>query len=242
MKALDELKRLNSISRNNNPSEWEKEDNESLKISSLNCRSLKKHFEDIAKDDILMKSDIICLNETWIESDDIIEDLLIPDYELHLNSKGNGKGVATYYKKDILKHSSDVKEDNMQLSKFTSQDVDIIMLYRSQRGDYEKLNEHIDLMMSDDKPLLIVGDFNFCYLKDKQNRTKYHLKANSFLQMISEPTHIEGHLLDHAYLRDKEGKLEGATELHSKYYSDHKSLSIILKAVTKKNKLRKKRQ
>ena len=236
MKALDELKRLNSISRNNNPSKWEKEDKKSLKISSLNCRSLNKHYEDIARDDILMKSDIICLNETWVESDDIFDELLIPDYELHLNSKGNGKGVATYYKKDIFKHSSDIKEDNMQLSKFTSDMLDIITLYRSQRGDYDKLNEMIDLMMSDDKPLMIVGDFNFCYLKNKYNRTKQHLKAKKFLQLISEPTHIEGHLLDHAYLRDNEGKLEGETEVHSKYYTDHKSLSIILKAVKNKRK------
>merc|ERR1712243_73227 len=98
-----------------------------------------KHYEDIARDDILMKSDIICLNETWVESDDIFDELLIPDYELHLNSKGNGKGVATYYKKDIFKHSSDIKEDNMQLSKFTSHMLDIITLYRSQRDDYDKL-------------------------------------------------------------------------------------------------------
>ena len=86
-------------------------------------------------------------------------------------------------------------------------------------------------MMSDDKPLMIVGDFNFCYLKNKNNRTKQYLKAKNFSQLISEPTHIEGHLLDHAYLRDKEGKLEAETEVHSKYYTDHKSLSIILKAV-----------
>ena len=69
IKALEELQRLNKISQNNNPSEWEIENKEFIKICSLNCRSLKKHHEDIAKDDLLMKSDIICLNETWEESD-----------------------------------------------------------------------------------------------------------------------------------------------------------------------------
>ena len=38
-KALVELERLNKISKNNNPSEWEKEDPNSIKITSLNCRS-----------------------------------------------------------------------------------------------------------------------------------------------------------------------------------------------------------
>ena len=124
----------------------------------------------------------------------------------------------------------------MQLTKFTSQMLDVILLYRSQRGDYDKLNEYIDSLMTHDKPLLIVGDFNFCYLKTKFNRTKNHLKAKNFLQLINEPTHIEGHLLDQAYLRDSKGMLEVESEVQSKYYTDHKSLSIILKGVNKHKK------
>ena len=229
MKALEELERLNKISKNNNPSKWEIVDNESIKVSSLNCRSLKKHYEDIEKDDIMLKSDIICLNETWADDDDIINELEIPHYELHLNSKGRGKGVATYYKKTLFKHASDIKRDNMQLSKFTSQMLDVILLYRSQGGDYDELIEHIDMMSSGEKPLLIVGDFNFCYLKRKHNRAKLHLEAKKFAQLINEPTHIEGHLLDQAYLQDKQVKLDVTTEIHSKYYTDHKGLAIILK-------------
>ena len=43
-KALEELERLNSISLNYNPSEWCKVNDGELRISSLNCRSLKKHY------------------------------------------------------------------------------------------------------------------------------------------------------------------------------------------------------
>ena len=68
--ALKEFERLETISLNNNPSEWEKDDSGFLKISSLNCRSLKKHFIDISSDDLLLKSDIICLQETWLEGND----------------------------------------------------------------------------------------------------------------------------------------------------------------------------
>ena len=103
------------------------------------------------------------------------------------------------------------------------------MLYRSQGGDYDELIEHIDMMSSGEKPLLILGDFNFCYLKRKYNRAKQHLEAEKFVQLISEPTHIEGHLLDQAYLQDKQDNLDVTTELHSKYYTDHKGLAIILK-------------
>ena len=51
--------------------------------------------------------------------------------------------------------------------------------------------------------------------------------------MLSEPTHIEGNLLDQAYLRDLKGELDLTVELHSKYYTDHKGLAII---ITKKGK------
>ena len=114
-KALDELDRLNKISQNNNPTLWEKGAKNVIKICSLNCRSLKKHYQDILHDDVILKSDIIFLNETWQESDEANTDLGIPHYELILNSKGKGKGIATYFKKTIFKHDSDIKVDKMQL-------------------------------------------------------------------------------------------------------------------------------
>ena len=97
--ALNELQRLEDISMNRNLTEWETGKRNSLKISSLNYRSLQKHFVDIINDDLLMKGDIICLQETWLEINDTVEHLQIPGFVLHLNSQGRGKGMAIYYKK-----------------------------------------------------------------------------------------------------------------------------------------------
>ena len=72
-----ELKRLDNISINKNLSPWEKHDNKAIKISSLNCRSLKKHYEDILTDKLLLKSDLITLQETWLDNDEMREDLKI---------------------------------------------------------------------------------------------------------------------------------------------------------------------
>ena len=47
--------------------------------------------------------------------------------------------------------------------------------------------------------------------------------------MIQDPTHIEGNILDQAYKRDAGRIYEYSTELHSKYYTDHKGLAIIIK-------------
>ena len=168
---------------------------------------------------------MICLNETWLEKDAISEDLLISQYDLHLNSNGRGKGNAVYFKKELFKHDLDIKEDHMQLTKFSSLDLDIIAIYRSQRGNYIDLNENIEILKTDGKPVLITGDLNFCYLNDLNNPTKLYLKSKNFSQLIHEPTHIEGHVLDQAYLK---GNLEASADTHCKYYTDHKGLAIIL--------------
>ena len=47
--------------------------------------------------------------------------------------------------------------------------------------------------------------------------------------MINEQTHIEGHLLDQAYIKDSGNTITWKTEVQSKYYSDHKGLAIIIK-------------
>ena len=228
-KALEELARLDKISLNNNPTCWETKDISAIKITSLNCRSLKKHHKDIISDNLLLKSDIIGLQEIWIENDDSKEDLEIDGYELHLNSNGRGKGVATFFNKKIFKPDMKIKEANMQLSKFTSSLLDIIFLYRSQPANYEQLNQNIQLMTNNDKPLLVIGDFNFCFLDNSSNSTKLYLTGEQFTQLIRQPTHIGGHLLDQAYLRDISGELRCAVELQSKYYTDHMGLAIIIK-------------
>ena len=161
--ALKELERLKEISINKNLSEWKKDSSRLLKISSLNCRSLRKHYPDISSDDLLLESDIICLQETWLDDNTIFEDLIIPNYKLHLNSHGKGKGIAIYFNKNILRHEQDISDENMQLSKFTSSSIDIVVIYRSQNGNHEDLIKNLKSLRSSKKPQMIIGDFNFCY-------------------------------------------------------------------------------
>ena len=66
----------------------------------------------------------------------------MPNYILHLNSSDKGKGIATYYKENIFRLNIDIKEDNMQLTKFTSYSLDIIVLYRSKQGNLTNLSEY----------------------------------------------------------------------------------------------------
>jgi hypothetical protein len=146
-----------------------------------------------------------------------------------MNSNGRGKGVATYFKTNLFKPDMNIKEADMQLSKFTSSLIDIIFLYRSQPANYKQLNQNIKLMTNNEKPILVIGDFNFCFLEKSSNATKAYFNREHFIQLIRQPTHIEGHLLDQAYLRDISGELRCTVELHSKYYTDHMGLAIIVK-------------
>ena len=227
--ALKELERLEEISKNKNLSKWEEDEADTFKISSMNCRSLKKHHSDIIADHLLLRSDVICLQETWLDDDTVAEDLRIANYEMHLNSNGRGKGIAIYFKNNILKHEIDIKEENLQISKFTSPIIDIVVLYRSQSGNLNDLKNSLDALNSKEKPLLVIGDFNFCFKENSWNSTKKYLRERSFTQIISEPTHIEGNLIDQAHIRDEKRILNFSSELHCKYYSDHRALAIIIK-------------
>ena len=91
------------------------------------------------------------------------------------------------------------------------------------------MKHHLDALDTDDKPLLIIGDFNSCFLETSSNATKRYLKENQFSQLIKEPTHIEGNLIDQANIKDARRAYKYSAELHSKYYTDHKALSILVR-------------
>ena len=60
--ALEELKRLNLLDIT-----LQKPKNNATQIVSYNVRSLRKHIRDITSNQKLMASDVICLQETWLE-------------------------------------------------------------------------------------------------------------------------------------------------------------------------------
>ena len=228
--ALEELERLKTISLNNNPTDWEKVDHITLKISSLNCRSLKKHIADIKLDDNLLKSNIICLQETWLDEDENTQNFEIPNYELHLNSNGRGKGLAIYFHKELSRHHEiDIKQENFQISMFSCCNIDVIVIYRSRNGSHDDITAILDTLIKRETPILILGDLNFCFLEHSSNSTRRFLNQNHFQQLVKEPTHIEGNLLDHAYVLDSRGVNKYTAVLHSKYYTDHRGVGIMVK-------------
>ena len=117
----------------------------------------------------------------------------------------------------------------MQLSKFSSAILDVIVLYRSQQGSKQEMNRLIKQLEDENVPTLIIGDFNVPFLEEGAHLTKQFFNRNKYSQLIREPTHIEGNILDQAYLRDETGLLAITAETHTKYYTDHRGIAVILK-------------
>ena len=227
--ALWELNRLEQISLNENQTPWLKPDKESLKVASLNCAGLKPHFPDIYVDEHLLKADIIHLIETSLDANDE-HDFSLPGYNSHFLSIGNGKGIVTFYKNGSAHHELDCKENNMQIMKFSSSDIDIISIYRSSNCNSVELLNNILKISSEMKPVLITGDFNICYIMNRTNRLIQGLERHNFKQLVKEATHTRGRHIDHAYWKNSDQVWsDPVLERYSPYYSDHDAICLTIK-------------
>ena len=52
------------------------------------------------------------------------------------------------------------------------------------------------------RPTLIIGDLNVWYKENFSNRFTQGILSMGFKQLVDEPTHIIGRIIDHAYLLD----------------------------------------
>jgi exonuclease III len=184
-----------------------------------------KHIGD---DPVVKQSDVICLSETWLNSDQIDEELDIEGYELHTNSFGHGRGLATYFRKEEFKPNGDIKEATFQLTKLSSENVDVISVYRSNEA---KIKEFSDQLLFDPlKTTVLCGDFNICFKAERHNKLIKTLEDHGFEQFVKEATHIRGGLIDHAYVYKTKELVDFVVSLYSPYYcaKDHDAILIYL--------------
>ena len=129
-------------------------------------------------------------------------------------------------------------EDNININKIESEDLDIIAVYRSKDGLCEKLINKLQDILNMSKSTLVIGDMNICNKKQPNNELKTFLENKKFRQLITQATHIEGGHLNHAYLLNT-GQFEDApdVQLIPKYYSDHDAICISLRKVDPKCEL-----
>jgi hypothetical protein len=219
--ALEETTAMKLRSLNLTIPPWSQNQEGCIKILTLNIRSLKKHLHDLTSNHLLMKGDIICLTETHLNPDQILQ---IPNYTTLLASIGPGKGVAIYvHEKYQIQNHKTVITPQYQILSIKVANIYVSCIYRSNSiistfdDIFQFLNENMDLNL----PNFIAGDFNY----SPENKLLNNLKQFNFQQLIKFPTHVHGNILDHIYTNIQEIQYF----IHSVHFTDHDALLSIIK-------------
>ena len=149
-------------------------------------------------------------------------------YKLHLNSHGRGKGLAIYSKEDLFQHVFDINKPNLQITKMSTEQTDIIIVYRSQEENFRSVKNDIEPLINLNKTTLIVGDLNYC-AKSGRNELSEYFQETKFTQLVTEATHIKGAVLDHVQFRGNQDStpfVEGYPAYYT--YDDHDIITVLL--------------
>ena len=182
-----------AVSLNANPCEWMDPAKVGLRVCSLNCRSLRKHIEDVRSDPVLLQADIICLQETWLQDGEGEKgDYQVDGYRAFFASVGLGKGAAVYVKEDLrrLGDASRFIDTNIQLIKIAGRQLDVINIYRSQDEALPSAANHLRDLLDHETDTLMIGDVNVC--ASHPNPLRNFLEGEGFDQLVTLPTHIQG--------------------------------------------------
>ena len=169
---------------------------ESFDIFLINIRSFFKHEEDILVDLHAKKSKYICLTETWLNP--------LEDSPFQRNNKygyhasfGRGKGsciLAPEEKENFHSYST----ENFQFVSLFGMNLQMTVLYISHGADLTLVVNALQDMMDTDIPQIVMGDFNFD--SKESNSLQIFMEEKRMLQIVNEPTHQDGHCLDHIYV------------------------------------------
>ena len=128
-----------------------------------------------------------------------------------------------------FEHVFDICKEGYQISKISSEKYDIICVYRStDQGKENQINLLFDLntLIKVNRKTFILGDFNFDALE--ANLILNELHNWDFIQLVKEPTHILGGLIDHCYLSDNINPETVIVSQKSVYYTDHDVTKVII--------------
>ena len=192
--------------------------NYSLKILSLNIRSISKNFDLLQS--ILHSSncayffDIIIFSECWLNSVSMIQ-YSLHNYSAHYCSSNTNKcsGLYVFIKSNIKALTTDLSTKNicdfLKLEfKKDNINYNIMCIYRSPSCDPKLFINLLkgNIPINSNNTDIIVGDLNF-NLNDTRIYQKYIIDIISlgFMSLINEATHINKKsvtTIDHIYIRN----------------------------------------
>ena len=111
------------------------------------------------------------------------------------------------------------------MSKVTSKEFDVVNVYCSQGANKAEFLKDLGSLAGMARPCFITGDFNVNFLREPKDTIVTKILSCGFKQIVRSPTHTEGGLLDHVYM--KRVTWEPEVCLNFPYYTDHASISIV---------------
>ena len=179
---------------------------------------------DLKLDDFLQKCDIICINETWLESDPVENLFNFHGYFLNLRSRG----TAVYSKVKPIQVQKLVSA-NGSIIHASFEAFDLISVYRySDSSSLEAFTSQVLDCLNLKKTVIVLGDMNIDLKKHPMNTLTKSLTNIGFQQLVLSPTHIMGGILDHVYAYCKTSAKCTINRIHPLYYSDHDAVTFFL--------------
>ena len=244
--ALEELEKMELLALNNVDNllndKWNVDNSYALKITSLNIGHLPNRLMDLQNDPTILKSDIICLQETFLLSRSLPQ---IPGYVCQMQGieQGRGAGLVTFVKAELMNNFQGSTTRNVgmhlecikrhafvQCQKLSFSDFDVINVYKSNDVvtivDIQKFVSILHELIINGKPTIICGDFNFDYWKEKDHLVREFMENLGFQQLVDLPTTVRGNCIDHVYITKT--TIEGKCELYYTYFADHEAVRILV--------------
>ena len=221
---------------------------------TFNCRSLRSKVPQVLDIALENKVDILLLQETWLRKSDSALLAQINEYNFEIfqvrkrHKVDLGGGVAIIFNKSLKIKQIKVKQflsfEVVGCSLETvAEEIDIFTLYYpgySTKHKYtylqflSELSDFFSLFCTQ-RTVLVTGDFNIHFEDLERNETKLFsdiLYANNLNQIITEPTHSAGGILDFVLINDDlchRNLISNIQIATHNEVSDHRSICFNLK-------------
>ena len=209
--------------------------NDALTITLLNTRSFHKHAIDIYNDRVLLNTDVLCLTETQIlphQNTNNISEVLTNFNYLHNKCDDKFQSLSFCYKSHVeiidYHHTTGVSIIDFKKTLFSSDPIKIVLLYRKNITCLSSFYHTLADIMQLGTVHVLLGDFNINAQDQEETSTLLQMLQN-YQQIVQEPTHLGGAILDHVYVRKdfvKDFKLECFVKCV--YFSDHDAIKFKL--------------
>jgi hypothetical protein len=206
------------------------DDSTNFIIVHHNIQSLNRHVEDIKSNAEMKKAHVICLSETWLQNDNILDPYKMIGYTFESVNSGKGRGVAMYIQNSIKYQrvfSANDQSDILVIRTSGNTNLLIGVIYKPVgtnltefSSEMNDLTAQFEILDTDHN--VFVGDFNHDLLKHPPISAFDHYK-----QLVKEPTTSKGTLLDHIYIKPEPQQYQSVPM--TTHYSYHNPTFIAIK-------------